>query len=268
VGSSSEGHHAVTSTSEAGREDADMAEDLRTSFLELQELLSETETFSGFLSDLTDVAKRSFSQEVYCSITLASDGRRQTAASSDDIATVADETQYSEQIGPCLTALSEGTEVRIDDLSTESRFGSYTEKASALGLRSVVALPMPGPAEPVGALNLYSPEVGVFSDGTLTRARMLAAAASGAVEVARRLTEQAQLNEDLKAAMASRRVIDQALGITMAQEGCDADAAFAVLRRTSQNEHRKLREVAADLVTRTGGVPPTEAPVFQPARPR
>jgi AmiR/NasT family two-component response regulator len=95
---------------------------------------------------------------------------------------------------------------------------------------------------------------------------MLAAAASGALEVARRLTEQAQLNEDLKAAMASRRVIDQALGITMAREGCDADTAFALLRRTSQNGHRKLREVAADLVTRTGGVPPAEAPVFQPAR--
>ncbi|HSP39005.1 MAG TPA: GAF and ANTAR domain-containing protein [Frankiaceae bacterium] len=245
-----------------------MAEDLRISFVELQELLSETETFSGFLADLTDVAKRSFREEVYCSITLLRDGRRETAASSDDLATLADEAQYSEQTGPCLTALDEGTEVLIDDLRTETRFGSYSEKAVALGLRSVVALPMPGPDRPVGALNLYSPTVGAFSDATLTRARMLAAAASGAVGVARRITEQAQLNEDLKAAMASRRVIDQALGITMAREGCNADTAFGLLRRSSQNEHKKLREVAFELVTRTGGVPPPETPVFQPAPPR
>jgi AmiR/NasT family two-component response regulator len=95
---------------------------------------------------------------------------------------------------------------------------------------------------------------------------MLASAAAGAVEVARRLMEQSQLNEDLKAAMASRRIIDQALGITMGEEGCDADTAFSILRRRSQNEHRKLREVATDLVTKTGGVPPNDAPVFQPPR--
>lgn len=245
-----------------------MAEDLRTSFVELQELLSETETFAGFLDELTDLAKRSFSEDVHCSITLVRDGRRETAASSDDIATMADEAQYSEQAGPCLVALESGEEVLVDDLSTETRFPGYSDKAVALGLRSIVALPLLGHERAIGALNLYAATPGVFSDGTLTRARMLAAAASGAVEVARRLTEQAQLNEDLKAAMASRRIIDQALGITMAQEHCDADTAFAVLRRASQNQHRKLREVAVDLVTRTGGVPPSEAPVFQPARPR
>jgi GAF domain-containing protein len=243
-----------------------VAEDLQTRFLELQGLLSETETFAEFLTDLTDLAKRSFTQDVACSITLLRDARRETAASSDDIATVADEAQYAEQTGPCLTALAEGVEVVIDDLNNEPRFLGFSGKAAALGLRSVVAVPMPGNDGPVGALNIYATEAGVFNDGALTRARMLAAAASGAVEVARRLMDQSQLNEDLKAAMASRRIIDQALGITMAHHGCDADTAFATLRRTSQNEHRKLREVAVDLVTRTGGVPPSDALVFQPSR--
>jgi GAF domain-containing protein len=255
----------VASATDPG-EDIAMAEDLRKSLLEMQALLSETSTFSAFLSELTDLARRSFRVDVSCSITLVRDGRRDTAASSDDIATMADEAQYSEQEGPCLSALRDGSEVVVDDLTTETRFGDYPGKAVALGLRSVVALPLPGNAEPVGALNLYSTEPGVFTDGTLTRARLLSAAAAGAVEVARRLIEQSQLNEDLKAAMASRRIIDQALGITMAREGCDAETAFGILRRTSQNEHRKLREVAVDLVTRTGGVPPSEAPVFQPAR--
>lgn len=257
----------MTSGSDPG-EDVAMTEDLGASFLEIQDLLSETETFGEFLRDLTELAKRSFRTEVHCSITLVRDGRRETAASSDDVATVADEAQYTEQVGPCLLALARGEEVVVDDLSTEQRFGDYAGKAEALGLRSVVALPMAGSAATLGALNLYAAEPGVFTDGTLTRARVLAAAAAGAVEVARRIVEQAQLNQDLRAAMASRRVIDQALGITMALERCDADTAFAHLRRLSQTEHRKLREIAVELVTRTGGVPPAEAPVFQPAKPR
>jgi GAF domain-containing protein len=256
----------VASATDPG-EDVAM-EDLRLSILEMQALLSETQTFSDFLTDLTDLARRSFRADVSCSITLVRDDRRYTAANSDDIATMADEAQYSGQEGPCLTALAEGVEILVDDLSTETRFGDYAGKAVALGLRSVVAMPMTGKNETVGAFNLYATEPGVFSDGTLTRARLLAAAAAGAVEVAHRLMAQSQLNEDLKAAMASRRVIDQALGITMAREGCDADTAFGLLRRVSQNEHRKLREVAVDLVTRTGGTPPSDTPVFQPARPR
>jgi GAF domain-containing protein len=245
-----------------------LTEELRAHFVEIQELLSSTDTFSGFLQDLAELAKRSFRDEVHCSITLVSEGRQETAASSDDIATVADETQYGEQAGPCLRALADCVEVRVEDLTTESRFGDYPAKAAALGLRSVVALPLTSNDVALGALNLYAAEPAAFTDGNLVRARMLSAAAAGAVEVARRLTEQLQLNEDLKAAMASRRIIDQALGITMAREGCDADTAFAILRRTSQNEHRKLRDVARDLVTATGGAAPAEAPVFQPPRRR
>jgi GAF domain-containing protein len=245
-----------------------MADELRAFVVEIQGLLSSTNTFGDFLGDLADLAKRSFADEVHCSITLVTEERQETAASSDDIATVADETQYGEQAGPCLLALKDCTEVRVDDLTTESRFGDYPAKAAALGLRSVVALPLTSNDVALGALNLYGAEPAAFTDGNLVRARMLAAAAAGAVEIARRLTDQLQLNEDLKAAMASRRVIDQALGITMAREGCDADTAFAILRRTSQNEHRKLRDVARDLVTATGGVAPAEAPVFQAPRRR
>jgi GAF domain-containing protein len=242
--------------------------DLHVSFLELQTLLVETDTFAGFLFDLTEFAKRSFPHEVFCSVTLVRDGRFYTAASSDEFATVADEAQYSGGVGPCLSSSSDGSEVVIADLRSETRFGAYAEKAARLGLRSVVALPMHSQGRSVGAFNIYSKQPGVFTDGSLVRARMLVAAAAGAVEIARRLTEQAELNDDLKAAMASRRVIDQALGITMAQESCDAETAFGLLRRTSQNEHRKLREVAEELVTKTGGVPPAEAPVFAPGRRR
>ncbi len=263
--SSSSPRPAVTS---AGAAPGDLVADLTAAFAELQALLTSTETFTGFLDDVCELAKRSFSGEVACSVTVLAEGRRFTAASSDDIATVADEGQYGEQTGPCLTALTENTEILVDDLTTESRFGDYPAKAVALGLRSVAALPLSDGTKALGALNLYATEPSLFHDVSLVRSRAMASACGGALEVARRVTAQLALNEDLKAAMASRRFIDQALGILMAQQHCDADAAFDLLRRASQNSHRKLRDVAVDLVTEVGGVRPEVAPVFTtPRRP-
>ena len=48
----------------------------------------------------------------------------------------------------------------------------------------------------------------------------------------------------MRKAMDSRSVIDQAIGVVMAQNRCDAQAAFAILTRASQNRNVKLREIA------------------------
>jgi AmiR/NasT family two-component response regulator len=50
-------------------------------------------------------------------------------------------------------------------------------------------------------------------------------------------------------ALASRSVIDQAVGIVMAQRRCTAEDAFATLLTVSQRRNVKLRAVAAELVS-------------------
>jgi AmiR/NasT family two-component response regulator len=54
--------------------------------------------------------------------------------------------------------------------------------------------------------------------------------------------------EGLRAAMHSRAVIEQAKGIIMGATGCDAEAAFDLLRQQSQHLNRKLRDVAEEVV--------------------
>ncbi|MEU8029244.1 ANTAR domain-containing protein [Streptomyces sp. NPDC049099] len=49
----------------------------------------------------------------------------------------------------------------------------------------------------------------------------------------------------LRHAIASRPVIDQARGILMAAHGCTPDGAWDILRETSQRSNTKLRRVAA-----------------------
>ncbi|WP_431984075.1 ANTAR domain-containing protein [Streptomyces qinglanensis] len=62
-------------------------------------------------------------------------------------------------------------------------------------------------------------------------------------------TEVGQLRE----ALASRPVIDQARGMVMALAPCDAEAAWQVLVRVSQHSNVKLRHVAAALVSGAEG---------------
>ena len=52
----------------------------------------------------------------------------------------------------------------------------------------------------------------------------------------------------LRRALTTRPVIDQAKGILMADRRCDADAAFAALRKLSQDSNVPLADVAAALV--------------------
>jgi hypothetical protein len=51
--------------------------------------------------------------------------------------------------------------------------------------------------------------------------------------------------------MESRAVIEQAKGIIMAANRCSPEAAFDILRRASQHQNRKLRDIAEEIVERT-----------------
>jgi hypothetical protein len=62
-----------------------------------------------------------------------------------------------------------------------------------------------------------------------------------------RFSAQARLQARLK----SMPVIEQAKGIIMAQSGWGEDQAFDALRRASQRENIKLRDLAAKIVAKT-----------------
>ncbi|CAM5377269.1 hypothetical protein SALBM311S_06221 [Streptomyces alboniger] len=66
--------------------------------------------------------------------------------------------------------------------------------------------------------------------------------------------------EQLRHAIVSRPVIDQARGILMATQGCTSEEAWTILRQASQLSNTKLRTVAAAVTASTGsdGSPPPE----------
>ncbi len=216
---------------------------------ELFELLTATDTFESFLQELAVLAAREVGGELSCGITARSDRRVVTVASSDALAAQLDELQYAgDEVGPCMHAMNTGEVVQIDDLAVDERWMAYRSDAYPHGLRSSLSMPIGASGRIVGALNLYSTEPRTFSPDHRQRAAQFADRAAGALSIATRMAAHVRLSEQLKQALESRAVIDQAIGAIMSQRRCSSGQAFAVLRATSQNRNVKLRTVATDTV--------------------
>jgi GAF domain-containing protein len=244
---------------------AEDAADIAASITELQALLLGTDSIDGFLQELAVLAARTLGQQVECGITLQPNGRPYTVASSGPLALQMDEIQYGLDHGPCLASIRTGQENRIDDLAADRRWHRYALRALAHGVRSSLSLPLTAQGALVGALNLYSPSPAFFTETQTQQARRIASEASVAVGIAARLAAQALLTDQLRASLATRSVIDQALGVIMAEQRCTAEEAFAILRTASHHRNLKLRQVAQDIITGITGSPPGPPP-FHPPR--
>jgi len=225
--------------------------------VELQELLLTTEDIQEFLDQVAIIAAASLGPDASCGITLRRDGRAMTVGSSDDRASRVDEVQYGHDQGPCLSSMRTGEINVIDDLADDHRWGAYQMDALAHGIRSSVSIPLRHGELSFGALNLYSGRPRAFGPDQRASAERFGAEATRVVALAVRLAARAELAANLKAALASRSTIDQALGVVMGQNRCGADAAFEVLRTASQNRNVKLRDIAAQIITAVSGTPPT-----------
>ncbi|MGX1370241.1 response regulator NasT [Streptomyces canus] len=71
--------------------------------------------------------------------------------------------------------------------------------------------------------------------------------------------------EQLRQAIRTRPVIDQARGVLMATHACSSDQAWDILREASQLTNTKLRKVAATVAAGAGGDGPTPSPELRRA---
>ncbi len=200
--------------------------------------------------------------DLSCGITLRRDHRAVTVTSSDERAAQVDEVQYAHDNGPCLTSINTGEIVSVGDLIEDDRWGAYRSAALAHGVRSSLSLPLRSDGTVIGALNIYASQVHALDQEDQHRAVQFATEASRALTLALRIAERTEMSAQLQEALASRAVIDQALGIVMAQRRCTADEAFDTLRTVSQNSNVKVRDVAARLVASVSGQPASTAARF------
>jgi AmiR/NasT family two-component response regulator len=67
-----------------------------------------------------------------------------------------------------------------------------------------------------------------------------------------RVAKLVNATTNLRAALESRTSIDMTLGAIMAQNRCNQEDAMGLLRRASSNRNRKIRDLAAGILTSLG----------------
>jgi GAF domain-containing protein len=207
---------------------------------------------SEVLTEIVTIASRGIPGAESTSITLVRGDEAFTAAHSGEMALAADEAQYAKGYGPCMDAGRGGVLLLVEDMRSETRWPDYTPRAVEVGVRSSMSVPLPYQGSSIGALNVYSTQVGAFtSEAATTAGTQVAEAVAVAIvnaDAHARVVDQAH---NMRLAMESRAVIEQAKGVLMAQRGIEADEAFDMLRDASQRYNRKLRDIATGIVEST-----------------
>lgn len=166
----------------------------------------------------------------------------ETPVATGPSARLGDELQYKFGEGPCLDAIWKHSLVHAPDLAREPRWPRWAPAATeATGMRSLMSFQLFTAGHTLGALNLYSRSRDAFTpldehEGTALAAHV-AVALGNAVEI-----------EQLTEAVTRRTMIGQAQGILMERFGIDADRAFQVMVRVSQQRNLKLHDIAAEVV--------------------
>ena len=182
-------------------------------------------------------------------MTLVENDKPRTVVMTGGWALLLDERQYERDTGPCVDAARSGQVMLVTDMASETRWGSYGQVASESGCRSSLSTPLPLLQQVTGALNICSSHLDSFDEDSVALAARVASYAATPIVNAHVYTDATRPAAQLQEAMLSRGTIDQAKGILMERHKITGDAAFTLLRLTSQKLNIKLRDVAQHLVT-------------------
>jgi len=221
-------------------------------FAELARIKLGDQDLPAVLTRVAELARQTVPGAADVSVTIIDADQAATAAFTGQRALDLDETQYQEGHGPCLEVAQSSGIVLVPDMATETRWPGFTRRAMATGVRSSLSVALPLQEAVLGALNIYATEPRCFDPGTIEPARTFAGYAAIAIANAHLYQATATLAENMRRAMETRAVIEQAKGIIVAQQHCTPEHAFELLTRRSQSTHRKLRDCATDLVTTAG----------------
>lgn len=208
--------------------------------------------FDETLQRVAELARQAVAPASMAGITMVVDDRARTAFFTNDEVPDIDRAQYDVGEGPCLESFRTGEVVAIESTLEDGRWPEFCRTAAAHGVRSTLSVPLLAGDASLGALNLYALEPSAFTAEQAEQASLFAAQAAVVLANTQAYWDAFDYRQRLGVAMEARSVIEQAKGITMAQSRVGSHQAFELLRRASQRENRRLRDLAAEIVPRAG----------------
>lgn len=171
----------------------------------------------------------------------------ESVAPTSDLADRIDAIQIEVGSGPCIDAALQSKVFRTGDLRADERWPEFGRRAAdEAGVLSMMSfrLFLERDDDLAAALNVYSRQRDAF-DETAQLAGLAASTYGAALVAGKRHRDEAQ---HLQRALESNRDIGAAIGVLMAHHKITREQAFDLLRLASQNTHRKLADIARDVV--------------------
>lgn len=182
-------------------------------------------------------------------VSLADDGNVHFATAVSEPISMLERAQEETQAGPCVEAHRSGREVLVPDLfDGPPRWPLVIRAASRAGIVAVAGIPMRLNDAKVGALNLYHNARRDWDEEELGAARLLADVTTGHLANAARLDRIRHTAEQLRTALDTRVIIEQAKGVLAGERNITVDAAFELLRSHARAHNSSLRSVAQAVV--------------------
>jgi hypothetical protein len=151
--------------------------------------------------------------------------------------------------GPCVDCYRTGEAVSVADLRAEAdRWPRFVPAAVDAGFSAVHAVPMRAAGIVLGALGLFGARRGALDDADRLVAQTLAHIACVAILQGRAPTPSTVMPQ-LRSALASRVVVEQAKGFLRGTLDVSVEEAFTLLRTYSRTHGEHLTDVARRLMT-------------------
>ena len=215
---------------------------LSGAFAELAILPTRLTTVTEVLDAAAHICRSAMGRSVEVSIALGSPAEPDAVSSSSHYAQTMDGAQVAAAQGPSVTAFLEATTVAVADPSTDARWPALARYLPA-DRCPVLATSVEVGERTTGALTIYRADL-----ARRETVELLAVTIGAVINELDLKAELEQLAVDMERALASRSVIDQALGIVMATRRVGPETAWEHLVMLSSTQHTKVRQVAQMIV--------------------
>lgn len=153
--------------------------------------------------------------------------------------------------GPAFDCFRGASAVSVPDIeSVVHRWPEFGRAALRQGLRSALVTPMKVGGRVIGTMSLFGTSPGEVSDRDAAVAQALADVATIGILQERIVREGHLVEEQLRHALDSRVLIEQAKGAIANELAIGMDGAFAVLRTYARDRNLSIRRVAEQVGNR------------------
>lgn len=227
----------------------DHADSIVAQFADLAMYVHSSEDYPDSLRRITTTATEAIRGCAAASLSLLEKDGPVTHAATSALAAQGDQIQYDENEGPCLDAAMEERIVYTSNVANDDRWPRSSGRlGSELGVGSMLSCRLAldvAPRHTLGGLNLYATSLDAFTEDDKMLTLLLASLGAVVIDASRQQVH-------LRAAIESRQVIGEAIGILRAQQGISSQEAFELLSKASQRMNVKLRDLA-QRISDTGG---------------